>query len=342
MAGPNYVWQYTIPLLRLDLFLGGFLCGGTFVIFFLLYFLWKAVYSISSASSPEEIARGEVRIPTILGEFYSQCEDEVTKQKPIKRTKSKTTDEEEVAHTISVPESETCIWFNLVLSHLFYAVRDTEHMRQLWKYYMMNELDELKDDAMILETITVREYDLGSSVPYVSNVSIVESLLHPKYGLTLVGDVEYTGGIHVTLDMALPLRTVASISLTLRSVRGKVRFQIHPPSPDGKKEMEREGCYSFAFCKEPEIDIKVESLLKGKSFENINTLLVSHLKRVFTMKHVLPSFKKRLIISDEKLREMTPRESKASIEPLTRLSQTMKVPIVIRNLPIASGLLRIR
>ncbi|CAI8054328.1 PDZ domain-containing protein 8 [Geodia barretti] len=188
-------------------------------------------------------------------------------------------------------EEESCRWFNLVTSFLFQELRDTAEVKGLILRKVNKEFNELmftKKEGRMLEQLTVRDYDLGTSLPTFSNVVVLKKKLNNDTDeledLCLGVNVEYSGGCRIGIDADLIFNRVAYVAIHVVKVKGcgQLQFATEPHTH-----------WSFSFCEDPELDIVVESTFEGRSFPQLSLFMEGQLRRWVRQKHTLPAHKTR-------------------------------------------------
>jgi hypothetical protein len=92
---------------------------------------------------------------------------------------------------------ETCVWFNSILSFLFDEWRDSIEAKQVIMNKLKREFDELLSKALgkLVKDLTVRECNLGTSLPVVHRMQVLKKQLTPNgcnlQELDVLLDIEY-------------------------------------------------------------------------------------------------------------------------------------------------------
>jgi hypothetical protein len=214
---------------------------------------------------------------------------------------------------------ENCLWVNLALQHAFVvcvctpgcirealgptrhaghlqALRDTRKMRERFEAYLDRKAGELA--RRMGSSITVRSYDLGVAAPYITDATVLESVMDKPNRLTVKCRLTYTGGVALKLDVALPLGIPATVDVSLASVKGVGRLQLAGGRGDAMDPVERDAHWSFSFYGEPELDVRVDSTLRGKSVTRMTSLIQTFIRNAFRRRHVLPAYRARYLLKD--------------------------------------------
>lgn len=142
----------------------------------------------------------------------------------------------------------------------------------------------------ILLSVTVVDFSLGNTIPYFNNVTP----LRPKHdelgsfeSLDFVFDLTYKycparfvvsarvghtaslfhrGRFYLNIDAELVFGKKARVSVTVLSLEGRARLGFRrTPLPH----------FTFAFVEEPVLHIEVDSLFQGRSFPQLNALILN-------------------------------------------------------------------
>eukprot|EP00042_Codosiga_hollandica_P047896 m.526614 g.526614 ORF g.526614 m.526614 type:complete len:696 (-) comp57551_c0_seq4:962-3049(-) len=216
--------------------------------------------------------------------------------------------------------TETCNALNLLLHFIFANIRDTPPVRKWFMKMLNKDFQDIKKTSAIntmLERITVRDYSLGSSIPLISNVTLVR----PKTGeigdkeLDILAQVSYKGQFQIKIDADLVFGMQATISVSFLEMDGRVRIAFRKqPQPH----------FWVSFVQDPILKFDVESVFQGKSIAQLNSLLANQIRRTIRKKHTLPGFKIRY-------------------DPLFPKPQTaVEVKPKLRGKPLQIGRLRVR
>ncbi|XP_046853304.1 PDZ domain-containing protein 8-like isoform X2 [Xenia sp. Carnegie-2017] len=96
-------------------------------------------------------------------------------------------------------------------------------------------------------------------------------------------NVSYAGGSYVNADFTLALKKSVYLSIKAVKISGRVKlsFRRHPISR-----------WSFSFYQDPDpvIELDAESRFEGKSFPQLNAMILRHFKKVIRKKYVLPNY----------------------------------------------------
>ncbi|XP_033631360.1 PDZ domain-containing protein 8-like [Asterias rubens] len=188
-------------------------------------------------------------------------------------------------------KTESCNALNVLISFLFRELKDASFVRR-WVVRKMNvEFEELlttKAAGKILEQITVQDYCLGTSFPTIKSVTLMKCLQDdPKEvpeEIDVAAEIEYNGGLRVSVDVDLVFGTTAYVSVTVTKLKGRIRLQFsrNPYTH-----------WSMSFYDEPEVEFEVESHFEGRSVPKLGSLIVSQLRKTLRKKHTLPNYKMR-------------------------------------------------
>jgi hypothetical protein len=145
-----------------------------------------------------------------------------------------------------------------------------------------------KREGRMLEQLTVRDYDLGSSLPLFSNAVVVRKRSGSEPAqleeLCVAVDVDYSGGFRIGIDADLIFNRVAYVAVRVVKVKGRGQLQLTTlPSTH----------WSFSFCEDPELVLEVESTFEGRSFPQLSSFMERQLRRWVRQKHTLPARKTR-------------------------------------------------
>lgn len=188
-------------------------------------------------------------------------------------------------------QEETAHSLNAIFAFLFGELKDTRFVRR-WVVRKLNvELEELlhtKTAGRVLEQITVRDYCLGSTVPTITNMSLItcKSSAPGKAPeeVDVALSVKYTGGFRISVDVDLVFGTSAYVSITVSKLEGKGRlsFTRHPYTH-----------WSFSFFEEPELEFSTQSHFEGRVVPQLSGLIINQIKKTIRKKHILPAYKLR-------------------------------------------------
>eukprot|EP01134_Creolimax_fragrantissima_P007410 CFRG7410T1 len=195
-----------------------------------------------------------------------------------------------------LPSPENCLFVNLLLLHGFLALRDTRKLRERFEAWIDKKITDLRK---VLGDVTLVEYDLGSSSPFITNCQVTESVVG-KYAnrTTMYCDFLYTGRLSFILNITLPFGYKGTIRIEVQKVAGAARIQVCSPDPAASNVTERDANWSLSFLKDPILEFTITSSFKGAHIARITSLIEYQLKRSIHRKHTLPNYWPRYILKD--------------------------------------------
>ncbi|KAI8098857.1 putative integral membrane protein conserved region-domain-containing protein [Halteromyces radiatus] len=174
-------------------------------------------------------------------------------------------------------------WFNAILGRTFLGIYKTRRLQQIVLETLTKKTKKMKTPGF-LGDIQIRSVDLGHSIPFVTQPTLVA--LHPDGTLVLDAHVNYTGGFKVVVEAnvggTFSIRVPLVLSLTLRSLSGTIRFKIKPP-PSNR--------YWIGFCTMPTMKW---SIVPGVSNCNVKISMITKIieakiRKMMTDNMVLPN-----------------------------------------------------
>ncbi|ELT94329.1 hypothetical protein CAPTEDRAFT_228988 [Capitella teleta] len=201
-----------------------------------------------------------------------------------------------------ISKRESCIAVNLIFQMLFRELKDSKIVRRWVMRRMQLEFTELlyTTTGKLLDQITVRDYNLGDTLPVIRYVSVLDvnmkddSLLEE---VTLLVDLTYNGGFQLAIDLDMVFGKSAYLSVKVTKLSGLARLQFsrNPYTH-----------WSFSFVDEPVMEFNVESHYEGRPMPQITSLIINQIRRSIRKKHTLPNYKLRYKPFFTKPEEQTP------------------------------------
>ncbi|CAB4005122.1 PDZ domain-containing 8-like, partial [Paramuricea clavata] len=196
--------------------------------------------------------------------------------------------EEDIRERLRTPE--TCVCLNVVFAFLWKEWRDSPEMKRIFVSKLTREFNDLigsKAAKGIIEEINVKSYSLGESLPIIKDAALInirsQSAEDVPDEIDIALNITYSGGFYVSADLALALSKSVYLSIKVVKISGKVKlsFRRYPTS-----------CWFFSFYEEPEptIELDAESRFEGKNFQQMNSLIIRHFKKVIRRKYILPNY----------------------------------------------------
>lgn len=193
-----------------------------------------------------------------------------------------------------LPE-EDVFTLNMIFAFLFKEVRDTLPIRR-WFLRMFDKdfqlLRESGHAGKIIKRLTIRDLNLGTSVPHIRKVAVMRPkpplVLGEADELDVIIDLHYTGNFHMTVEADIALEKTSMVSITVTELTGKARLGFRHSAPGYTHPH-----YFFTFTEEPVLKIEVDAVLEGRSVQQINTLIANQMRRSIRKKHTWPNYKVR-------------------------------------------------
>ena len=107
----------------------------------------------------------------------------------------------------------------------------------------------------------------------------------------MLTDLQYKGGFGLIVDGKLPFQIPFSFKLCFRELSGRFIVEFNHGV---------ESLFSLAFNEPPYIDLKVQTLIAGKSFAVVDTFITRLISRSLLKKYVLPSMKIKYFLNKPK------------------------------------------
>ncbi|CAD5119453.1 DgyrCDS8060 [Dimorphilus gyrociliatus] len=164
----------------------------------------------------------------------------------------------------------TCICLNLIAQFLFREWRDTSELRRWLTRRLNNEFADMlkRKSAVLIENIAVREYSVGKLLPIVKSAKLQNCKLHEQSKLleevTIIVDVDYDGGFALSLDVDLKFGHCVHLSVMILKLSGTARLQL---------SRQPYTHWSFSFCDDPQLDLKVEPLWEAKPVMSVASII---------------------------------------------------------------------
>ncbi|KNC84474.1 hypothetical protein SARC_03307 [Sphaeroforma arctica JP610] len=115
----------------------------------------------------------------------------------------------------ALPVPENSLFMNMLMLHGFLALRDTRKMRERFEAWMETKIMDLKK---VIGSVSLVEYDLGHSTPFLTNCQVTESVVANDFNRTTVYcDLRYTGALSFTLH-------VGTVEMRFTEIRGAESF----------------------------------------------------------------------------------------------------------------------
>ncbi|XP_018322505.1 PDZ domain-containing protein 8 isoform X2 [Agrilus planipennis] len=215
--------------------------------------------------------------------------EENTKQEPFQLPEEL----QEQLENEALPDGFNCgLPITLLFQFLFYELRHSDAIKR-WFYKKLSlEFDELvtkTTTGKFFDAVTIKDIHLGSQFPILKNIGIDSVKLDKSEGnietLTLTVDVDYRGNFSLSVNARMKFGKTAYLSIKVKKLCGTIRLQFTriPYSH-----------WSFSFCRDPLIDLAVQSQFQGRQLQsNITSLIVHQIKKAIKRKHTLPNYKIR-------------------------------------------------
>eukprot|EP00053_Salpingoeca_punica_P017234 m.165405 g.165405 ORF g.165405 m.165405 type:complete len:695 (+) comp17157_c0_seq1:174-2258(+) len=221
----------------------------------------------------------------------------------------------------TLPE-EPCIALNFFFDFIFRAVRDSVPVKRWFLKMLSKDFRQLRNESRsanaVIKRVTLRDVSFGSSMPFIRSVKLERSknaTLGEGKELDIRMAISYKGGFHMSLMVDLMLGKTANVSATVLELQGEMRVALRrEPHPH----------YSVSFYEEPFIRVQVDCTVDGRSFAQLNSLIINHIRRSLRKKHTLPAAKMRF-------------------EPFFPIPRPAKeTTVTINRMPIYVGSLRVK
>ncbi|XP_028405237.1 PDZ domain-containing protein 8-like [Dendronephthya gigantea] len=253
--------------------LTSFISGIVFILLVELILIYQWWIRKPKEDLSHQVIRSKVKNPEDLQKFFKKLSE---------------LPEEDIRERLRTPE--TCVCLNVIFAFLWKEWRDSLEMKRIFVTKLTREFNDLigsKAAKGIIEEINVKSYSLGESLPIIKDAALIniksQSAEDVPDEIDIALNITYSGGFYVSADFALALSKSVYLSIKVVKISGKVKlsFRRHPTSR-----------WSFSFYEEPEptIELDVESRLDGKNFQQLNTLIVRHFKKVIRKKYILPNY----------------------------------------------------
>ncbi|KAJ8877115.1 hypothetical protein PR048_021567 [Dryococelus australis] len=142
--------------------------------------------------------------------------------------------------------------------------------------------------AVAALVIKIRDIHLGTHFPAIKSITVKDTVVHEGTHhldmLELCLDLEYSGGFQLSIDANMLLGKAAFLSVKVNHLSGLARLQFtrHPYTH-----------WSFSFYSDPVLELQVESQFQGRPLPQINSIIVSQIRKSLKKKHTLPYYKLR-------------------------------------------------
>ncbi|XP_063242954.1 PDZ domain-containing protein 8 isoform X2 [Bacillus rossius redtenbacheri] len=197
----------------------------------------------------------------------------------------------EALQSIDVPKKESCVAINLLFQFLFKELATTQKVRRWFRHKLSSEFEELltrTTTGKLFDKVTIRDIHLGTHFPAVKSITVKDTVIHEGTHhldlLELCVDLEYSGGFQLSIDANMLLGKAAFLSVKVNHLSGLARLQFsrHPYTH-----------WSFSFYSDPVLELQVESQFQGRPLPQINSIIVSQIRKSLKKKHTLPYYKLR-------------------------------------------------
>lgn len=197
----------------------------------------------------------------------------------------------EDSSTQSSTRMESCDWLNILIDFSFHQLRDSTEVKRLIMKQIHKEFTDLlmtKTQGKMIEHLSVREYNLGDSLPVFSDITIVKAERDDDSNKPKIVEVEmnavYEGGFHLAIDADLVFNKAAYVSIQVNRVQGRGRLQLSSLPVTH---------WSFSFIQDPLIEISVGCRFEGRELTQLSKFIETQIIRWVKKYHTLPNYKVR-------------------------------------------------
>ncbi|KAI9283347.1 putative integral membrane protein conserved region-domain-containing protein [Sporodiniella umbellata] len=195
--------------------------------------------------------------------------------------------EELIFRVHSTPSQRETGWLNAILGRVFLGVYKTETFKDYLKRKINKKIN--KKRPSFLDEITVRQVDLGQSVPALTNPKL--SSLTPEGEVIVDAMLDYHGGLTIHIQTVLhwayssrlkPIRVPLVLAVQLKRLTGRLMFKIKAP-PTNR--------YWVAFHEMPDMEWKTTPVVADKqiTLSIVTNAIESRIREVMAETFVLPN-----------------------------------------------------